>query len=328
MRHEGLARIVVILLLAAAIGIPAVGWWQRSQGIVIHARMAETGGWTPENLTVAVGQPLHLRLTSDDVTHGFAIGQSDRPAVDVIPGEMADVTLVFDRPGKYTFYCTRWCSVNHWRMRGVIEVTGADPNPEPVKPPLYVTLGLDIDAAHDAEIIPGQIPSAWRGALLNMSIPAVYQGREYYLTHTPVELWSALRAEPTFQELTDQNIWDLVAWVWQSNTTPQKLQAGQQLYAANCAACHGEQGRGDGVFAYSARTPTPLPMREGDQAKLDSRVRVPPADFTDPNTMLAASPAHLQGKIIRGGMGTGTIIERRWKWIIPVIFMSGGNGLR
>src|SRR5512145_3159658 len=124
MKLERLARIVVVVLLAAAIGIPAVGWWQRSQGIVIHARMAETGGWTPENLTVAVGQPLHLRLTSDDVMHSFAIGQSEQPPVDVIPGEMTQVTLVFDQPGRYTFYCTRWCSVNHWRMRGTIEVTG------------------------------------------------------------------------------------------------------------------------------------------------------------------------------------------------------------
>ncbi len=30
-----------------------------------------------------------------------------------------------------------------------------------------------------------------------------------------------------------------------------------------------------------------------------------PADFTDPNRMLGASPALLEGKIIRGGMGTG-----------------------
>jgi cytochrome c oxidase subunit 2 len=301
MKYEGLARIVVIVLLATAIGIPAVGWWQRSQGIVIHARMAETGGWTPENLTVAVGQPLHLRLTSDDVTHSFAVGQSDRPAVDVIPGEMTDVTLTFDKPGKYTYYCTRWCSINHWRMRGVIEVTGADPNPEQVKPPLYVTLGMDIDAAHTAEVIPDQIPSAWRSALLHKSIPATYKSREYYWSHSPIELWKALRAETAFHPLTDLEIWDLVAWVWQSNTTPQEMQTGQQLYATNCAACHGEQGRGDGVFANELAQPD-----TGEHSAMTTgQMTTQPADFTDPEHMLAASPAHLQGKIIRGGMGTG-----------------------
>lgn len=30
-----------------------------------------------------------------------------------------------------------------------------------------------------------------------------------------------------------------------------------------------------------------------------------PADFTDPVAMLSANSAHLQGKIMRGGMGTG-----------------------
>src|SRR5512139_1731449 len=111
MRKEWLARILVILLVAVAIAIPVGGWWVRAQGIVVHARMAETGGWTPEVLTAEVGKPLHLRLTSDDAMHGFAVGQSDQPAVDVIPGEITDVTLVFDHPGKYTFYCTRWCSL-------------------------------------------------------------------------------------------------------------------------------------------------------------------------------------------------------------------------
>ena len=100
MRQEWPARFLVLLLLVIVISVPAWFWWQNSQTTVVHARMAETGGWTPENLSVAVGEPLHLRLTSDDVTHSFAIGQSNQPAVDVLPGEMTEVTLVFDRPGK------------------------------------------------------------------------------------------------------------------------------------------------------------------------------------------------------------------------------------
>jgi cytochrome c oxidase subunit 2 len=300
MRQERLARIIIILMLASAISIPAAGWWQHSQGIVIHARMAETGGWTPENLTVQVGQPLHLRLTSDDVTHSFSVGQSDQPAVDVIPGEMTEVTLVFDHPGEYTFYCNRWCSVNHWRMRGTIEVTGPANTTEAITPPLYVTLGLDIDAKHQADFVPAETPSALRGAMLRQAIPHKYQSRDYYLAHTPVELWKALRGESALQKHTDQDIWDLVAWVWQSNTTSQELQTGKQLYAANCAACHGEQGGGNGVFADQLAQPiskNPTEMQAGDMP-------TKPANFTDPKTMLSTSAAHLQGKMIRGGMGT------------------------
>jgi len=301
MRREVLARLLIILLLSAAIGIPAVAWGKRSQEIVVHARMAETGGWAPENLTVPVGEPLHLRLTSDDVMHGFAVGQSDQPPVDVIPGEMTDVTLVFDQPGKYTFYCTRWCSVNHWRMRGTIEVTGPTTTTETVKPPLYVTLGLDIDTQHQADVIPAQKPSALRGALLQQSLPSVYLNREYYLTHTPLELWKALRGEQALQKFSDQDIWDLAAWVWQLNTTPQALSEGQQLFEANCAACHGEKGSGNGVFADQVVQPEAENQTDMQMGEKTTR----PVDFTDPVAMLSASPAHLQGKIIRGGMGTG-----------------------
>ncbi len=103
MSKEWLARTIVITILTAAIGLPLAAWQAGQQSTVIHARMAETGGWTPGNLTAQVGKPLHLRLTSDDVTHSFALGQSDLPPVNVIPGEVSEVTLTFDKPGKYTF---------------------------------------------------------------------------------------------------------------------------------------------------------------------------------------------------------------------------------
>lgn len=301
MRIEWIARSVILVLVAAAITIPVVAWQARSRGVVIHARMAETGGWTPESLTAEVGQPLHLRLTSDDVMHSFAIGQSDQPVVDVIPGEITEVTLVFDEPGKYTFYCTRWCSVNHWRMRGTIEVTGPEAAAEPVESPLYVTLGLDIDAEHHADVIPERKPSASLGAQLGADIPAEYQSREYYRSHSPADLWKALRAESSLSGLSDQEAWDLVAFVWRSNTTPQDLSSGQQLYATNCAACHGETGGGDGVFADDLDQP-----KTGEHADMQiGEMTARPTDFTDAEHMLAASPARLQGKILRGGMGTG-----------------------
>ena len=63
-----------------------------------------------------------MRLISDDVVHGFAIGQTTSPAIDLPPGQVVESTLTFEQPGTYTFYCTRWCGPNHWRMRGVIEV--------------------------------------------------------------------------------------------------------------------------------------------------------------------------------------------------------------
>ena len=100
-----------------------------------------------------MGEPLHLRLVSDDVVHSFALGQSDFEPVDVLPGKPTEVTLTFDEPGTYTFYCTRWCGVDHWCMRGTVTVAGdhyADQTlPDPL---LYLQLGIDLDASHIRQV--------------------------------------------------------------------------------------------------------------------------------------------------------------------------------
>ena len=156
-RSELLSRILIVAGILLAIGAPLFLW---ARTPLIHARMAENGGWNPDVLQAEVGKPLHLKLTSDDVVHGFAVGQMDMQSVDILPGKVTDITLNFDKPGIYTFYCTRWCGLNHWRMRGTIEVNGSPSDPEPATVPLYVFLNLDLDAPHEAPVIPSDQPSA------------------------------------------------------------------------------------------------------------------------------------------------------------------------
>ena len=309
MRKERHARWMLLTLVLLAAAVSAVAWRERSRVQVVHARMPENGGWSPENLIAQTGQPLRLRLTSDDVVHGFAIGQSDQPAVDIHPGETTEVTLTFDRPGKYTFYCTRWCGANHWRMRGVIEVRGPGEEPETPESPLYVRLGLDIDAEHHTETLPVEKPSASRGASLVSAYSlstaiAPFADQEYYLSHSPEQTWHDLRLNPALAPLSDQGVWDVVAYLWGLNATLQRREAGQSLYAANCAACHGEGGAGDGVYADDLAISGIQAMEAGHEPS-GEHAATTPADFTDAGHMLSASPAHLQGKIIRGGMGTG-----------------------
>lgn len=317
MGKERLARIWIAVLVAAAVAVPVLAWQAQARRAVIHAALPENGGWLPRDLKAEVGKPLTLRLTSDDVLHGFGLGQSDLAPVDVYPGEVTEVTLTFDKPGRYTFYCTRWCSVNHWRMRGVIEVTGPEPPAEETaSPPLYVTLGLDIDAEHRTEIVPERTPSARRGEALQVSIPGEAAAREYYRSHSPVELWQALRNDPRLARLSDQDLWDLAAFAWSRWTDPEALEEGEALYRANCAACHGSSGGGDGVFAVhpagqsdehreSDPNPEPDDRRPPDPSEMTGEMIQAPTDFTDPEHSLAVSPAHWQGKILRGGMGTG-----------------------
>lgn len=297
-RSEILARCLVIIATLSVLVIPpAVHWFNNRQAVELHARIAETGGWTPESISAQVGAPLHLRLTSDDVIHGFAVGKLDGPAVDVEPGKVTSLTLNFDKPGKYTFYCTRWCGLNHWRMRGTIDVTGKGTlDLQPAPAPLYMALYLDLDAPHPAAVIPVVKPSAVRGKeLADAHLISRYLITDYYRSHSPAQVYLDLRADPSLTTLKDPQVWDLVAYIWQQNTTPAELAAGRQRFARNCAACHGETAAGNGVFADD--------LAQFDTLGTNDRNR--PVDFTNPITMLGASPALLQGKIIRGGMGTG-----------------------
>jgi cytochrome c oxidase subunit 2 len=303
-RPERLARLLVTMLILGVVLVPlGMRFWPQDS-IDVHGQIAENGGWSPVSIQAQVGVPLHLRLTSDDVTHGFAIGQMDMQPVDVVPGKPTELTVTFGKPGTYTFYCTRWCGLNHWRIRGTIEVVGAGLRPAPtVSVPLYVTLGLDIDAPHPASVTPAGRPSTIRGKLAVALLPQKYQTDEYYRSHSLAQAFGDLRANSGLNSLGDAQVWDLVALIWQSNRTSAELAQGRQLYTQNCAACHGEDKNGKGVFAgrLAAASQKSSDTMGGAQ---DMQVKKP-ANFTDPLSMFGASPALLEGKIKRGGMGTG-----------------------
>jgi mono/diheme cytochrome c family protein/plastocyanin len=301
-----------ILIMAAAVG--AVGtslyFWARTP--LIHARVAENGGWTPDVLRAKVGEPLRLRLTSDDVVHGFAVGRMDMESVDVMPGKVTDVMLSFDKPGTYTFYCTRWCGLNHWRVRGTIEVSGPESGVQTstetaagkVIVPLFVTLGLNIDSPHESPLIPGVRPSAIRGEQLASHLPvSKFIDPDFYRAHSPFQTWRELRSTFNRSNLNDQQIWDLVAFIWRSGTKPADVATGRKLFGQNCAACHGGNGAGNGIYAEKLAAAGKSSMQTMTGAK--NMRKQAPANLADPKRMLGASPALLQGKILRGGMGTG-----------------------
>ncbi len=286
---ELISRILITVAVLGAVGTPLYFW---SYTPLIHAKVAEDGGWSPDVIHANAGEPLTLHLTSDDVVHGFAVGQMEMQSVDILPGKVTDLTLTFDKPGIYTFFCTHWCGLNHWRMRGTIEVGGSNADPQLAPAPLYVSLGLDIDAPHDSPVAPDQKPSAMRGQQSSASFP-IPQSIDYYRTRSPYQVFEELNSSP----LSESQRWEVVAFIWQSNTTPESLANGQRLYAQNCAACHGETGAGDGVFADKVAADFGKSMSNMNNGR--------PVDFTDATRMLGASPALLQGKILRGGMGTG-----------------------
>ena len=117
--------------------------------------------------------------------------------------------------------------------------------PIPAKMPLPCTVSPS-DYPHEASIIPTDRPSAARGRQLAASLDiSKIDSPESYRANSPYQVFEALQSA----SLNDLEKWDVVAYIWQSETTAHALSNGQELYAQNCAACHGENDGGNGVFA-------------------------------------------------------------------------------
>ena len=84
------------------------------------------GGWSVREIHVKQGDTVTLRLTSEDVTHGFLIPDLGIEAQPIEPGTYQTVTFRADRPGIYTYYCNVLCSHRHGAMVGKLVV---DPRP-------------------------------------------------------------------------------------------------------------------------------------------------------------------------------------------------------
>jgi mono/diheme cytochrome c family protein len=298
--------VALLVVLAVVIGLPAAlfGYQTlRTQAagvrvIEITARTPQDGGFMPDHIALRAGEPLRLRISSPDVVHGFSIPGLSVNVKEILPGKPVDVEITPQKPGRYAFACIRWCGVDHWRMRGEIEVVGPDGSAPAVNadPPLYQRLGQSLDAMRVVTgTLPMAQPSAGRGATLGATLPANLSDPVARHAVAPADAFRQLRVDPANARLSDGEVWDLLAWAWLHDVKAETLTAAQKSYTQDCAACHGPEGKGDGVAGKN------LP----GLGKMDPTQPKGPADFTDKSRMLAASDAVLQGKMLRGGMGTG-----------------------
>ena len=90
----------------------------------ILARAPEKGNFSPRLVKVSVGEKVKLRIRNvDTVMHGFAIPALEVDAGEIKAGYNKILEFTPQKPGRYDFYCTTWCSEFHLQMRGILEVT-------------------------------------------------------------------------------------------------------------------------------------------------------------------------------------------------------------
>jgi cytochrome c oxidase subunit 2 len=79
------------------------------------------GRSTNDVLTVPIGAPIKLVMTSRDVIHSFYV-PAFRTKTDVIPGRYTTVWFEATTLGSYPIWCAEYCGVSHSLMRGEVRV--------------------------------------------------------------------------------------------------------------------------------------------------------------------------------------------------------------
>jgi cytochrome c oxidase subunit 2 len=82
-------------------------WWQ--------VEYPEEGITVANELTIPVGQPVRLEMTSADVIHSFWVPRLNGK-MDLNPGHTTNFWIAADRPGEYRGQCAEYCGVQHARM--------------------------------------------------------------------------------------------------------------------------------------------------------------------------------------------------------------------
>ncbi|MEO6602754.1 MAG: cytochrome c oxidase subunit II, partial [Polyangiaceae bacterium] len=72
-------------------------------------------------LTVPLGRPVELIMTSRDVIHSFFV-PAMRVKQDVLPGRYVTLWFKPTQPGTYPLYCAEYCGVSHSNMLGEVHV--------------------------------------------------------------------------------------------------------------------------------------------------------------------------------------------------------------
>ena len=86
--------------------------------IAVTARRFE---FVPSELKIRKGEAVTLRVTSQDVTHGF-FNRKLKIDTELPAGRPVDVTLVPDQPGKFLVICDHFCGALHGNMHLSVEV--------------------------------------------------------------------------------------------------------------------------------------------------------------------------------------------------------------
>ncbi len=76
-------------------------------------------------LTVPLGRPIVVELSSRDVVHSFTLNEM-RVRQDAVPGQVVRTWFTPTMTGQWEIGCSQLCGLGHYRMRGAFSVVTPD----------------------------------------------------------------------------------------------------------------------------------------------------------------------------------------------------------
>ena len=251
---------------------------------VRHISQANPFGVDPEDPTgqddilvanpvmhLPIDQPVKTLLRSKDVLHDFAVPQF-RVKMDLVPGMVTYAWFTPTVIGEYDLLCEELCGIAHFAMRGRVIVdtqedfdtwlmaqpTFAETMARPAADPVAGQAAYAICAAcHGPD---GQGMQALNAPKLTGQEPWYLRRQIQYFKNgvrgtAEGDIFGATMAPMMVTVPDDQAIDNIVAYIQTLPSAPAPHtvtgdeEAGADLYA-NCAACHGADGRG--IWALNA----------------------------------------------------------------------------
>lgn len=130
-KKSGFERTLAVLLIVIT-AVPTYGvvyWYETNRYPVVGGDggtkefyvTAIMWQFYPQNITVNKGDHVIIHLTSMDVQHGLYNVQWNLTS-NVFANETKTIAFTADKVGVFEYYCTYYCGIGHFDMKGYIKV--------------------------------------------------------------------------------------------------------------------------------------------------------------------------------------------------------------
>ncbi len=109
------------LVLLALLALASPGHATRADDPRVIEIVAKRFQFTPNEVTLKKGEPVILRLRSEDVVHGFYMKKLGIDAT-IEPGKSTDIPVTPREAGKFVTICDHFCGSGHGNMHMTLVV--------------------------------------------------------------------------------------------------------------------------------------------------------------------------------------------------------------